>query len=276
MPTRYLKAGIRDSELIDSLSPLAETFYYRLLVTVDDFGRFDARPAMIKAQCFPIKESVTVKNCSNMLKELADFGLIDIYEVDGKSVLQVCKWDNVPRTKESKYPNKSTDASILHTDVCKIPALVPLTETETETKTETKTVTGGKKAQALCVPVSILVDNGFDVLTAEEFIAHKSRMKAPLTARAWADHLAESAKAGWRPLAAAEKVMAKSWKGFEAKYVVNEVKPNAYTPPSPAITTPSREAVDPLMSKAIQESTRTFKPVAEIHARLRREQRIAA
>lgn len=89
MPTRYLKAGIRDSELIDSLSPLAETFYYRLLVTVDDFGRFDARPAMIKAQCFPIKESVTVKNCSDMLKELADSGLIDIYEVDGKSVLQI-------------------------------------------------------------------------------------------------------------------------------------------------------------------------------------------
>ena len=56
MPTRYLKAGIRDSETIDRLSSAAEVLYYRLLVTVDDFGRYDARPAMLKAACFPIKE----------------------------------------------------------------------------------------------------------------------------------------------------------------------------------------------------------------------------
>lgn len=81
-----------------------------------------------------------------------------------------------------------------------------------------------KKAAPLGVATSVLVLEGFDVSTAEEFIAHKSRMKAPLTARAWADHLSESAKAGWSPIAAAEKVMAKSWKGFEAKYVANEAK----------------------------------------------------
>jgi len=70
MPTRYLKPGIRDSEAIDALSPLTEVFYYRLLVTVDDFGRFDARPAMIKAQCFPIRDSVNAKSCALMLSEL--------------------------------------------------------------------------------------------------------------------------------------------------------------------------------------------------------------
>ena len=36
------------------------------------------------------------------------------------------------------------------------------------------------------------------------------------------DHVREAGKAGWTPLQAAEKVMAKSWKGFEAKYVANE------------------------------------------------------
>lgn len=50
-------------------------------------------------------------------------------------------------------------------------------------------------------------------------------------------------------------------------------KPSAYTPPSPAITTPSRQAVDPLMSKAIQESMRTLASVDEIHARLQREKK---
>lgn len=70
--------------------------------------------------------------------------------------------------------------------------------------------------------VSALVSVGFDEATAAEFIAHKAKVKAPLTRRAWLDHLAESKKAGWSPMQAAEKVMAKNWKGFEAKYVAGE------------------------------------------------------
>ena len=64
MPTRYLKPGIRDSEALERLSALAETMFYRLIVTVDDFGRADARPAMLKASCFPIKESMTPAKCA--------------------------------------------------------------------------------------------------------------------------------------------------------------------------------------------------------------------
>jgi uncharacterized protein YdaU (DUF1376 family) len=75
--------------------------------------------------------------------------------------------------------------------------------------------------------VEELVQAGFPPDTAAEFIAHKAGMKAPLTERAWRDHLAEAEKAGWTPLQAAEKVMAKSWKGFEAKYVIGERPPVA-------------------------------------------------
>ena len=135
---------------------------------------------------------------------------------------------------------------------------LPREEKRREEKKEDK-----KKVAPLCVAVSVLVEKGFDEQTAEEFIAHKIKIKAPLTARAWSDHLSESEKAGWTPKAAAEKVMAKNWKSFEAKYVVNEPKQSTFTPPSPAITTPSREATDPIMTKAIQESMRTLQPVTE-------------
>jgi hypothetical protein len=134
MPTRYLKPGVRDSEAIDNLSPLAETLFYRLLVTVDDFGRFDARPAMIKAQCFPIKESVSINKCKDLLDELGQANLIFVYQIESKPFLQMSKWDNIPRAKESKYPTSVDTCIQLHT-------YVPLTETETETKTETKTET---------------------------------------------------------------------------------------------------------------------------------------
>lgn len=72
-----------------------------------------------------------------------------------------------------------------------------------------------------------LVQAGFPPEIAAEFIAHKASVKAPLTERAWRDHLAEAQKAGWTPLQAAEKVMAKGWKGFEAKYVAREPTPTA-------------------------------------------------
>jgi hypothetical protein len=77
-------------------------------------------------------------------------------------------------------------------------------------------------AAPVCVLLSVLVDAGFDESTGLEFLAHKARLKAPLTPRAWADHLAESHKAGWTPQDAAIKVMARNWKGFDAKYVANE------------------------------------------------------
>ncbi len=73
--------------------------------------------------------------------------------------------------------------------------------------------------------VDQLVEAGFPADVANEFIAHKAALKAPLTERAWRDHLAEALKAGWSPLQAAEKVMAKNWKGFEAKYVASEKPP---------------------------------------------------
>ena len=139
MPTRYLKPGVRDSECIDGLTPQAENLFYRLLVTVDDFGRFDARPAMIKANCFPIKDSVSINKCKDLLDELEINELITVYVVSGKNILQMSKWDNVPRAKESKYPAPVDKRIQVHTDVYKSHTDAPLTETETETETKTET-----------------------------------------------------------------------------------------------------------------------------------------
>lgn len=92
--------------------------------------------------------------------------------------------------------------------------------------------TRGKRAPVVTVPVSELVEAGMDAQTADEFIAHKHRLKAPLTPRAWADHRRESESAGWSVQQAAEKVMAKGWKGFEAKYVQSERPPSRAAPQS--------------------------------------------
>jgi len=135
VPTRYLKPGIRDSEAIDGLSPLAETMFYRLLVTVDDYGRADARTSMVKAQCFPIKESVNPAKCAQMLGELASNGLILVYEAEGKPVLQMLKWDNKPRSSASLFPDNTDVCIQMYTDVCNPRTLLPVTVTVTVTET---------------------------------------------------------------------------------------------------------------------------------------------
>lgn len=103
-------------------------------------------------------------------------------------------------------------------------AAAPITVNEPSVEPKTKT----KRASApALVAAADLLAAGFTAEVAAEFLEHKSRLRAPLTDRAWADHLAESRKAGWTPMLAAEKVMAKNWKGFEAKYVANESRPSA-------------------------------------------------
>jgi hypothetical protein len=89
-----------------------------------------------------------------------------------------------------------------------------------------------KRAKPDEVSVTALVDAGFDAETAAEFIATKRQRKAPLTPRAWADHQREAIKAGWSVQQAAEKVMAKTWKGFEASYVQSERPPSRAAPQS--------------------------------------------
>ena len=159
MPTRYLKPGIRDSESIDKLSSAAEVMYYRLLVTVDDFGRYDARPAMIKAACFPIKESVGHKQVENLLSDLVKYGLVVVYEVDGKPYLQMLKWDNVPRAKESKFPAHEYKDIQVHTDVKQLHTDAPLTVTVTKTETDISQDKPAKRKQKIPMPENFCVSD---------------------------------------------------------------------------------------------------------------------
>lgn len=181
MPTRYLKAGIRDSENIDKLSPMAECLFYRLLVTVDDFGRFDARPSMIRSACYPIRESMTAAKCEALLKELEQAGLIYIYAHDGKPYMQMRKWDNIPRAKESKFPPMCADAIQVYADAKQehtdVPLTVTVTVTETKTETETKTKTETDCAGRNAAQVDVL---GLDLQSWSDWQEYRRKIGKPI------------------------------------------------------------------------------------------------
>lgn len=107
MPNRLLREGITTSDRIESLSEAEEVFYYRLLVVADDFGRMDARPAILKAQCFPLRDSATPARIEQWLAALAEKGLIVRYSSpDGAPLLAVNRWEQRVRSR-ARYAGPS-------------------------------------------------------------------------------------------------------------------------------------------------------------------------
>ncbi|MGD9599959.1 MAG: hypothetical protein AB7V24_16170 [Steroidobacteraceae bacterium] len=262
MPTRYLKPGIRDSELIDQLSPMAETLFYRLIVTVDDFGRADARPAMVKAACYPIKAGITAEQCDTLLAELATVGLVDVYTVEGKPYLQLGKWDNAPRAKASKFPacedgcaqvyadakqHQSTNTHTctqVHTDARNPRTDVPVTVTGTDNRNREPEP---KKGALKFDPAAIELPDWLDREAWATWCSDRKARKKPITeaaAHLQVKQLGEYLQAGHLP----EAVIAHSIAGgFQGLY-----------PPKP--TTPAA---------APGRAPETFAERSERHARQR-------
>jgi hypothetical protein len=104
MPHRILREGILTSDAVDRLTPPAEVFYRRLMSVVDDYGRFDARPSILRAACFPLRiDKVREADISRWLTECETAGLIALYAVDEKPYVLYHKVAT-PRAKHSKYP----------------------------------------------------------------------------------------------------------------------------------------------------------------------------
>ena len=104
MPNRIIRDGINRSEKVDSLSEGAENFYRRLLNEVDDFGRLDARPSVLKAACYTLRvDKMTDDEILVRLNATVEAGLVIVYEVGGKKYLQVLNLGE-PRAKRSRYP----------------------------------------------------------------------------------------------------------------------------------------------------------------------------
>lgn len=159
MPNRIIREGIITSEAVNSLSWEAEIFYRRLLSVVDDFGRFDARPSVLRSALYPLKlDSMREDSVQRCLKSCEAARLVVLYSVEGKEYLEVTNFRQQVRSKKSKYPapdahmhstctsdDRSTDSKIgkpiidrelqeLHS-TCTSDAQHMHTKTESETET---------------------------------------------------------------------------------------------------------------------------------------------
>ena len=187
MPNRILKESICSSENVDQLSAFQETFFYRLMVNCDDYGRMDARPKILSSRLFPLKD-IRSAQIDDALRALTSAELVILYEVDGKPFLQMKTWDKHQqvRAKKSKYPSPDegnckqmiSDDINLQADASKCPRNPIQSNIESESNPNTNSVPPKRFTPPTVDEVRAYCQERKNNIDAEYFIAY-------YTARDW-------------------------------------------------------------------------------------------
>lgn len=105
VPNRVLREGILKSPRINKLSERAELFYRRLMSVVDDFGRFDALPVLLRAAVYPLRiDKIGDDDVQGFLDECVAARLLAVYVVGGQPYLELIDFRQHARAKESRFP----------------------------------------------------------------------------------------------------------------------------------------------------------------------------
>jgi hypothetical protein len=208
VPNRIIREAILTSDKVDELDPATEVFYRRLLSKVDDYGRFDARPSVLRASLYPLRlDRVREADCSRWMAACQKAGLIVLYSHDGKPYLEVVNTGWKARS-ESRYPALQASANIcsqVQTNVC------------------------------LDVDVDVVVDGstsasadlleGVSPQVAKDFKALRQKMRAPLTQTAVDGIKREAEKAGLSLESVLAMCCERGWRGFKAEWVQGQAAP---------------------------------------------------
>lgn len=144
MPNRILRDWT-DSFIVDELDVHAERFFVRLIMKVDDFGRFSADKRLLKSQLFPLKSDIRDTDIARCLTACEKAGLITIYTVASKCYLQIENFKQTLRQKTTKYPSPDECIADATHMISNSESIASLKRNETETRKETEEE-GEKKA----------------------------------------------------------------------------------------------------------------------------------
>lgn len=123
MPQRFLKPGLISTPKWDSLSWIAQSFYVRLLTLVDDFGRYEANPLLLRSMAFPLREDIRALQVTTLCNNLADNQLAVFYKAYGKEYLQLTNWTEKPRSDVSRYPAFDDSCELMFANVINPPRI---------------------------------------------------------------------------------------------------------------------------------------------------------
>ena len=119
MGNRMIKESIRTDKQVNELSDFCFRLWTYLLTYVDDYGRGNADPDLLKGFCFARRKDVTTKHIEKGLEELQSVDLIRLYKVEDEIYLYFPTWEKHQRiqTKKSKCPEPVDTEKNFHTVV---------------------------------------------------------------------------------------------------------------------------------------------------------------
>lgn len=111
---RKIYEGYLKSRKVNALSIEAECMFIRMIAAADDYGGVEVTDDIVGPDLFPRRPDIW-NRCPELLNEIYDVGLIDIYRVGGEKIAQIFRFEElqpagkngrrIRRIKEN--PNKS-------------------------------------------------------------------------------------------------------------------------------------------------------------------------
>ena len=147
MPNRIIKDSIRTSKAVNNMTDFQFRLWVYLITYVDDYGRGSADAELLKGFVFPRRKGITESSIDKALADLANSGLILLYEVDGEPYFCFPNWSEHQRiqTKKSKYPAPENGNSRCVT--VNFRESPPESESNTNPNTNTKESAHARKAK---------------------------------------------------------------------------------------------------------------------------------
>lgn len=124
MPKRILR-DCTVSHRVNALSFPAEVFFYRMIMTADDFGVLPAQPERMKATLFPLR-NIRTADIARWLAECEEAGLIVSYDgPDEKRYAAIRNFDQEMKFKKHRYPSPPDPLFETETEIENIPPYIP-------------------------------------------------------------------------------------------------------------------------------------------------------
>lgn len=233
MPERVVRPGILTSDAINRLSWQEEVFYRRLMSVVDDYGRFDGRDSVLRANLYPLRlDHVSDSDVRKWKTSCSEAGVVRLYFVDEKPFIEILKFDQRMRGKPRWPAPIDGDLTATRGNSQQSAATRAKIRLSSETNTETNTNTGA--ACAPCLPFS---SPEFGETWAH-FVRHRCEIKKPIKPTAAEEILREIACHGEQEaIAALKKSIVSGWPGV---YFDGKGPANGHKPP-PATQDPERQ-----------------------------------
>jgi hypothetical protein len=213
---RTIKPDFWTDEKLTECSVTARLLFIATWNFADDQGNLDRSPKQLKARAFPIDNI----DCEPLLQELMAQGVLIEYSVNDKKYLHIQKF------KDHQVINRPSKPSCpLYEESLRTHGVIAEPSLPKEGRKE------GSRAKKTELQINEIVELGVTATLAKDFLALRTKKRAPLTQTAMDGIVRESQKAGVSLTEALETCCKRGWQGFEADWFQKINNPTAKDDP---------------------------------------------